>query len=125
VVNCLDLGYFRNAFGTAAGDPGYLDFNGDGAINGLDLGQFRLRFGTSLPSAPATDRRLSSPPSRRVTWVVRPSLPRWAGAIEPTRARPFLAPCGFVPRRLPLIRISGLPHHDFRRDKHSYLMSVS
>jgi hypothetical protein len=41
VVNGLDLGFFRAAFGTAAGDPaypGYLDFNGDGAVNGLDFG---------------------------------------------------------------------------------------
>jgi hypothetical protein len=52
VVNGLDLGVFRNAFGTSAGDPNYqsyLDFNGDGVINGFDLGQFRTRFGTSLP----------------------------------------------------------------------------
>jgi hypothetical protein len=52
VVNGLDLGLFRNAFGTSAGDPNYLsylDFNGDGVINGFDLGQFRTRFGTSLP----------------------------------------------------------------------------
>jgi subtilisin-like proprotein convertase family protein len=52
VVNGFDLGLFRNAFGTAAGDPNYLsyfDFNGDGVINGFDLGQFRTRFGTMLP----------------------------------------------------------------------------
>jgi hypothetical protein len=51
-VNGLDLGFFRNAFGTSAGDPNFLsffDFNGDGTINGFDLGQFRTRFGTSLP----------------------------------------------------------------------------
>jgi fibronectin type 3 domain-containing protein len=52
VVNGLDLGFFRTAFGTAAGDPAYLaylDYNGDGAINGLEFGQFRSRFGTALP----------------------------------------------------------------------------
>jgi photosystem II stability/assembly factor-like uncharacterized protein len=52
VVNGLDFGLFRNAFGTAVGDPNYLsylDYNGDGAINGLDFAQFRARFGTSLP----------------------------------------------------------------------------
>ena len=51
-VNGFDLGFFRNAFGTQAGDPNYLsylDINGDGAINGFDLGQFRTRFGTMLP----------------------------------------------------------------------------
>jgi hypothetical protein len=51
-VNGLDLGFFRNAFGTQNGDPNYLrylDLNGDGVINGFDLGQFRTRFGTVLP----------------------------------------------------------------------------
>jgi hypothetical protein len=51
-VNGLDLGFFRNSFGTQSGDPtylSYLDFNGDGVINGFDLGQFRTRFGTMLP----------------------------------------------------------------------------
>ena len=51
-VNGFDLGFFRNAFGTQAGDPNYLsylDYNGDGVINGFDLGQFRTRFGTMLP----------------------------------------------------------------------------
>jgi hypothetical protein len=51
-VNGLDLGFFRNAFGTQAGDTNYLsyfDLNADGVINGFDLGQFRTRFGTMLP----------------------------------------------------------------------------
>jgi hypothetical protein len=51
-VNGLDFGFFRNAFGTQAGDPNYLsylDLNGDGVINGFDFGQFRTRFGTMLP----------------------------------------------------------------------------
>jgi probable HAF family extracellular repeat protein len=51
-VNGLDFGFFKNAFGTQAGDSNYLsylDFNGDGVINGFDLGQFRTRFGTMLP----------------------------------------------------------------------------
>ena len=51
-VNGLDFGFFKNAFGTQAGDPNYLsyfDFNGDGVINGFDFGQFRMRFGTTLP----------------------------------------------------------------------------
>jgi hypothetical protein len=52
VVNGLDLGFFRNTFGTQSGDANYLsylDINGDGVINGFDLGQFRTRFGTMLP----------------------------------------------------------------------------
>jgi hypothetical protein len=52
IVNGLDLGFFRNAFGTQVGDANYLsylDYDGDGAINGLDLGQFRTRFGAMLP----------------------------------------------------------------------------
>jgi hypothetical protein len=51
-VNGLDLSFFRNAFGSSAGDANFLsyfDFNGDGVINGLDLGQFRTRFGSTLP----------------------------------------------------------------------------
>jgi hypothetical protein len=51
-VNGFDLGFFRNAFGSSAGDPSFLSFfdiNGDGTINGFDLGQFRTRFGTTLP----------------------------------------------------------------------------
>jgi uncharacterized delta-60 repeat protein len=52
IVNGLDFGYFKNAFGTQASDSAYLsyfDFNGDGVINGFDFGQFKLRFGTILP----------------------------------------------------------------------------
>jgi probable HAF family extracellular repeat protein len=52
VINGLDFGYFKSAFGTQTGDPNYLsylDFDGDGVINGFDFGQFRTRFGTSLP----------------------------------------------------------------------------
>jgi hypothetical protein len=52
VVNGLDLGFFKNAFGSQLGDAGYLsyfDFDGDGVINGFDFGQFRTRFGTMLP----------------------------------------------------------------------------
>ena len=44
-VNGLDLGFFRNAFGTQLVTPNYLsylDFNGDGVINGFDFGQFRI-----------------------------------------------------------------------------------
>src|SRR5207253_9285318 len=51
-VNGFDLGAFRLAFGSVAGDAGYrdyLDYDGGGAINGLDLGQFRARFGVTLP----------------------------------------------------------------------------
>jgi hypothetical protein len=51
-VNGLDLGIFRDAFGTQVGDANYLsyfDFDGDGVINGFDFGQFRTRFGSSLP----------------------------------------------------------------------------
>ena len=54
VVNGLDFGFFKNAFGTQVGDPNYLsylDLNGDGVINGFDFGQFRTRFGTMLPSS--------------------------------------------------------------------------
>jgi hypothetical protein len=52
IVNGLDFGFFKNAFGTQVGDANflsYLDFDGDGVINGLDFGQFRTRFGTMLP----------------------------------------------------------------------------
>jgi autotransporter-associated beta strand protein len=52
IVNGLDFGFFKSAFGTQVGDPnylGFLDFNGDGVINGFDFGQFKLRFGTTLP----------------------------------------------------------------------------
>jgi hypothetical protein len=52
VVNGADFALFRTAFGTALGNPAYLDyldFNGDGAINGTDFAQFRSRFGTALP----------------------------------------------------------------------------
>ena len=52
IVNGLDFGFFKNAFGTQVGDANYLsylDFNGDGVINGFDFGQFRTRFGTTLP----------------------------------------------------------------------------
>jgi hypothetical protein len=51
-VNSLDLGFFRIALGTSAGDPNFLsffDFDGDGTINGFDLSQFRARFRTTLP----------------------------------------------------------------------------
>jgi hypothetical protein len=51
-VNGLDLGYFRDAFGSQIGEAnflGYLDFDADGVINGFDFSQFRIRFGTSLP----------------------------------------------------------------------------
>jgi hypothetical protein len=51
-VNGLDLGFFRDGFGTQVGDANYLsylDIDGDGVINGFDLGQFRTRFGSSLP----------------------------------------------------------------------------
>jgi hypothetical protein len=51
VVNGIDFGLFRTAFGTAAGDANFRDFldvNGDGAINGLDFAAFRARFGTAV-----------------------------------------------------------------------------
>jgi hypothetical protein len=43
-----DRAAFRSAFGTSAGDPGYLwyfDFDGDGDVDGRDNGQFNRRFG--------------------------------------------------------------------------------
>jgi hypothetical protein len=52
IVNGLDFGFFKDAFGTQVGDANYLsymDYNGDGVINGFDFGQFRTRFGTMLP----------------------------------------------------------------------------
>lgn len=51
-INGLDLPPFRNAFGTASTDAGYLtflNFNRDGLINGTDLAQFSNRFGVILP----------------------------------------------------------------------------
>ena len=47
-VDGLDRDLFRSAFGTSAGDAGYLwyfDFDGDGDVDGLDNGQFNRRFG--------------------------------------------------------------------------------
>ena len=44
IVNGVDFGLIKNAFGTQVGDTNYLsylDLNGDGVINGFDLGQFR------------------------------------------------------------------------------------
>jgi hypothetical protein len=52
IVNGLDFGFFKDAFGTQLGDPNYLayfDVNADNVINGFDFGQFRTRFGTMLP----------------------------------------------------------------------------
>jgi hypothetical protein len=46
-VDAQDRDHFRPAFGTAAGEPGYLwffDFDGDGDVDGLDNGQFHRRF---------------------------------------------------------------------------------
>jgi len=51
-MNLSDLAVFRGAFGTIAGDSGYLDyldFNGDGVINLTDLTQFRNRFRAIFP----------------------------------------------------------------------------
>jgi hypothetical protein len=51
IVNGIDLGRFRRANGTLAGEPEFnsmFDFNGDGIINGIDLGRFRIRNGTLL-----------------------------------------------------------------------------
>jgi hypothetical protein len=47
-VDWMDRDVFRSAFGTSAGDPGYLwylDFDGDGDVDGRDNGQFNRRFG--------------------------------------------------------------------------------
>ena len=47
-VDGLDRDLFRSAFGTSAGDAGYLwyfDFDGDGDVDGRDNGQFNRRFG--------------------------------------------------------------------------------
>jgi hypothetical protein len=50
VSNSLDVGLFRNAFGT--NDP-IVDHNEDGAVNSLDIGVFRNIFGTDPgPSGP-------------------------------------------------------------------------
>jgi uncharacterized repeat protein (TIGR03806 family) len=42
IVNPLDLGLFKQRFGSADADA---DFNGDGIVNPLDLGIFKLLFG--------------------------------------------------------------------------------
>jgi FG-GAP-like repeat/Dockerin type I domain len=50
-VNITDLGAFRAAIGSQAGDAAYnaaLDVNGDGFINIADLGAFRDRIGSSI-----------------------------------------------------------------------------
>jgi hypothetical protein len=47
-VDERDRQVFRSAFGTSAGDAGYLwffDFDGDGDVDGRDNGQFNRRFG--------------------------------------------------------------------------------
>jgi hypothetical protein len=47
-VDWVDRDLFRSAFGTRAGDPGYLwyfDFDGDGDVDDPDNGQFNRRFG--------------------------------------------------------------------------------
>jgi Dockerin type I domain len=47
VVDQQDRELFRSAFGTKAGDVGYLwyfDFDGDGDVDGRDNGQFNRRF---------------------------------------------------------------------------------
>jgi hypothetical protein len=46
-VDQQDREVFRSAFGTSAGDVGYLwyvDFDGDGDVDGRDNGQFNRRF---------------------------------------------------------------------------------
>jgi hypothetical protein len=51
VVNALDYGQFRLAYGYGTGDPAYLaafDADGSGAINAFDFGQFRNRYGINL-----------------------------------------------------------------------------
>jgi hypothetical protein len=51
IVNNIDYGHFRNAFGKSAGDAGYdaaFDYDINGIVNNLDYGQFRVRFGISL-----------------------------------------------------------------------------
>ncbi len=52
VINAVDFGQFRGAFGTSTGQVAYrdfLDFDGDGQINAFDFAQFRTRFGSSVP----------------------------------------------------------------------------
>ncbi len=52
VINAVDFGQFRGAFGTASGDSAYRDFldiDGDGFINAFDFAQFRTRFGSGVP----------------------------------------------------------------------------
>lgn len=49
IVNTLDVGLFRQAFGTTDPDA---DFNADGIVNTLDVGRFRAMFGSAPgPSA--------------------------------------------------------------------------
>jgi len=50
LVNTLDFGLFKQAFGSVANDiPSELDadFNGDGRVNTLDFGLFKQMFGTT------------------------------------------------------------------------------
>lgn len=52
VVNAVDYGPFRNAFGSSTGQAAYvewLDIDGDGFINAFDFARFRTRFGSGVP----------------------------------------------------------------------------
>ena len=49
VVNALDLGLFKKAFGNSTNPDA--DFNGDGRVNALDLGRFKQMF--SKPPGPS------------------------------------------------------------------------
>jgi hypothetical protein len=51
VVDQQDLGLFRGAFNSGAGNPLYLAFldaNNDGVVDQQDLGQFRSRFNLNV-----------------------------------------------------------------------------
>ena len=46
VTNGLDVGIFKQAFGTSNAAA---DFNGDGVVNGLDVGILKIHFGQPAP----------------------------------------------------------------------------
>ena len=51
IVSLIDYGAFRNAYGSARGEPNYnslLDFDQDGIIGLIDYGAFRNRYGQQL-----------------------------------------------------------------------------
>jgi hypothetical protein len=59
LVNANDFSILRNAFGKAAGGPGYddrADLNGDQVVNAGDFGLLRANFGSGGAPPTGPDR---------------------------------------------------------------------